>query len=152
MMPAASASRSLMSIPVSARTMPLSDPIDYEPVFDVFVVDCWWNSAREDQCINRVVRLGQTASVCRVRKFVVRQVSGLVARRIVCGLRPGEEVPVTISARYLNGAPLVGGKVLVDRVTQLTTDDAGKATFTWSEEEGIRPLSLWIPVSVQVPA
>eukprot|EP00977_Amphora_coffeiformis_P001265 scaffold261_cov170-Amphora_coffeaeformis.AAC.13 len=39
----------------------------------VFLVDPWWNSAKEDQCINRVVRLGQTAPVCRVRKFVVRQ-------------------------------------------------------------------------------
>lgn len=39
----------------------------------VMIVDPWWNAAKEDQCINRVVRLGQTASVCRVRKFVVRQ-------------------------------------------------------------------------------
>ena len=38
----------------------------------VFLVDSWWNTAKEDQCINRVVRLGQTAPICRVRKFVVR--------------------------------------------------------------------------------
>jgi SNF2 family DNA or RNA helicase len=39
----------------------------------VFLVDPWWNAAKEDQCVNRIVRLGQTAAVCRVRKFVVRQ-------------------------------------------------------------------------------
>lgn len=39
----------------------------------VFLVDPWWNVAKENQCINRIVRLGQTAPVCRVRKFIVRQ-------------------------------------------------------------------------------
>lgn len=39
----------------------------------VFLVDPWWNTAKEDQCINRIVRLGQTAPICRVRKFVVKQ-------------------------------------------------------------------------------
>eukprot|EP00957_Ditylum_brightwellii_P180180 13724628-Ditylum_brightwellii.AAC.1 len=37
----------------------------------VFIVDPWWNSAVEDQCINRIHRIGQTADVVRVRKFVV---------------------------------------------------------------------------------
>jgi SNF2 family DNA or RNA helicase len=37
----------------------------------VFIVDPWWNQAREDQCINRIHRIGQTASVVRVRKFAV---------------------------------------------------------------------------------
>ena len=37
----------------------------------VFIVDPWWNAAVEDQCINRIHRIGQTAQVVRVRKFVV---------------------------------------------------------------------------------
>ena len=37
----------------------------------VFILDPWWNQAIEDQCINRVHRIGQQASVVRVRKFVV---------------------------------------------------------------------------------
>jgi SNF2 family DNA or RNA helicase len=39
----------------------------------VFILDPWWNKAKEDQCINRIVRLGQQAALCRVRKFIVRQ-------------------------------------------------------------------------------
>lgn len=38
----------------------------------VFIVDPWWNAAVEDQCVNRIHRIGQTAEVCRVRKFVVK--------------------------------------------------------------------------------
>ena len=38
----------------------------------VFIVDPWWNAAVEDQCINRIHRIGQTAPVVRVRKFVVQ--------------------------------------------------------------------------------
>lgn len=37
----------------------------------VFIADPWWNQAVEDQCIDRVHRIGQTASVVRVRKFIV---------------------------------------------------------------------------------
>lgn len=38
----------------------------------VFIVDPWWNAAIEDQCIMRCHRIGQTAPVVRVRKFVVQ--------------------------------------------------------------------------------
>ncbi|KAL3775420.1 hypothetical protein ACHAWO_001434 [Cyclotella atomus] len=37
----------------------------------VFIIDPWWNMAIEDQCINRIHRIGQQAEVVRVRKFVV---------------------------------------------------------------------------------
>ena len=37
----------------------------------VFIVDPWWNAAREDQCVNRIHRIGQKADLVRVRKFVV---------------------------------------------------------------------------------
>ena len=37
----------------------------------VFIVDPWWNDSIESQCINRIHRIGQTAEVVRVRKFVV---------------------------------------------------------------------------------
>ncbi|KAL7540398.1 hypothetical protein ACHAXR_010079 [Thalassiosira sp. AJA248-18] len=37
----------------------------------VFICDPWWNQAIEDQCINRIHRIGQHAKVVRVRKFVV---------------------------------------------------------------------------------
>ena len=37
----------------------------------VFILDPWWNQAVEDQCINRIHRIGQQAEVVRVRKFVV---------------------------------------------------------------------------------
>lgn len=37
----------------------------------VFIVDPWWNDALEKQCINRIHRIGQTAELVRVRKFVV---------------------------------------------------------------------------------
>lgn len=37
----------------------------------VFIVDPWWNAAIEDQCINRIHRIGQMAKVVQVRKFVV---------------------------------------------------------------------------------
>ena len=37
----------------------------------VFIVDPWWNSAIEDQCINRIHRIGQKAPIVRVRRFVV---------------------------------------------------------------------------------
>jgi len=38
----------------------------------VFIIDPWWNAAIEDQCINRIHRIGQKANVVRVRKFVVQ--------------------------------------------------------------------------------
>lgn len=38
----------------------------------VFIVDPWWNASVEDQCISRIHRIGQTANIVRVRKFVVR--------------------------------------------------------------------------------
>jgi len=37
----------------------------------VFIIDPWWNAAVEDQCINRIHRIGQKAAVVRVRRFVV---------------------------------------------------------------------------------
>eukprot|EP00934_Nitzschia_sp_Nitz4_P000407 Nitzschia sp. Nitz4//scaffold168_size48592//31392//34905//NITZ4_007053-RA/size48592-augustus-gene-0.23-mRNA-1//-1//CDS//3329538330//407//frame0 len=37
----------------------------------VFIADPWWNAAVEDQCINRIHRIGQTGKV-RVRKFYVK--------------------------------------------------------------------------------
>ena len=37
----------------------------------VFLCDPWWSNALEEQCINRVHRIGQTAEVIRVRKFIV---------------------------------------------------------------------------------
>jgi SNF2 family DNA or RNA helicase len=38
----------------------------------VFIVDPWWNAAVEDQCVSRIHRIGQTAEVVRIRKFVVK--------------------------------------------------------------------------------
>ncbi len=38
----------------------------------VFIVDPWWNAAMEDQCINRIHRIGQVAKVVRIRKFIVK--------------------------------------------------------------------------------
>ena len=37
----------------------------------VLIVDPWWNQSIEDQCISRIYRIGQMASMVRVRKFVV---------------------------------------------------------------------------------
>ncbi|OEU17194.1 SNF2_N-domain-containing protein, partial [Fragilariopsis cylindrus CCMP1102] len=37
----------------------------------VFIVDPWWNSAVEDQCVDRIHRIGQTAEKIYVRKFFV---------------------------------------------------------------------------------
>ena len=37
----------------------------------VMIVDPWWNAAIENQCINRIHRIGQTAEKVRVRKFYV---------------------------------------------------------------------------------
>lgn len=45
-----------------------------------FIADPWWNGAVEDQCINRIHRIGQTADKVRVRKFYV---SNSVEQRIV---------------------------------------------------------------------
>jgi DNA repair protein RAD5 len=46
----------------------------------VFIADPWWNAAVEDQCVNRIHRIGQTASKVRVRKFYV---ANSVEQRIV---------------------------------------------------------------------
>lgn len=46
----------------------------------VFIADPWWNQAVEDQCIDRVHRIGQTADIVRVRKFIVENT---VEERIV---------------------------------------------------------------------
>jgi len=37
----------------------------------VFIVDPWWNVAVEDQCVDRIHRIGQTAEKIYVRKFFV---------------------------------------------------------------------------------
>lgn len=46
----------------------------------VFIADPWWNAAVEDQCVNRIHRIGQTADKVRVRKFYV---TNSVEQRIV---------------------------------------------------------------------
>ena len=38
----------------------------------VFIVDRWWNAAIEDQCVDRIHRIGQDAKVVRVRRFIVQ--------------------------------------------------------------------------------
>lgn len=35
-----------------------------------FILEPWWTQAKEDQCVNRIHRIGQTAPVVRVRKFI----------------------------------------------------------------------------------
>ncbi|GAX28913.1 DNA repair protein RAD5 [Fistulifera solaris] len=35
------------------------------------ICDPWWNQAKEDQCINRIHRIGQQAKVVRIRRFIV---------------------------------------------------------------------------------
>merc|ERR1711935_1127290 len=37
----------------------------------VFIVDPWWNAAVEDQCVDRIHRIGQNAKMIYVRKFYV---------------------------------------------------------------------------------
>jgi len=37
----------------------------------VFIVDPWWNAAVEDQCVDRIHRIGQSAKKIYVRKFFV---------------------------------------------------------------------------------
>ena len=37
----------------------------------VFIADRWWNAAVEDQCVDRIHRIGQTAHKVRVRRFFV---------------------------------------------------------------------------------
>ncbi|VEU38181.1 unnamed protein product [Pseudo-nitzschia multistriata] len=37
----------------------------------VFIVDPWWNAAVEDQCVDRIHRIGQSAKTIYVRKFFV---------------------------------------------------------------------------------
>lgn len=37
-----------------------------------FIMEPWWNSAKEDQCVNRLHRIGQLAPLVRVRKFIVQ--------------------------------------------------------------------------------
>jgi DNA repair protein RAD5 len=46
----------------------------------VFIADPWWNAAVEDQCVDRIHRIGQTADKVRVRKFYV---ANSVEERIV---------------------------------------------------------------------
>lgn len=46
----------------------------------VFIADPWWNAAVEDQCVDRIHRIGQTADKVRVRKFYV---NNSVEERIV---------------------------------------------------------------------
>ena len=36
-----------------------------------FIADPWWNGAVEDQCVDRIHRIGQMAEKVRVRKFYV---------------------------------------------------------------------------------
>jgi len=35
-----------------------------------FILEPWWTQAKEDQCVNRIHRIGQIAPVVRVRKFI----------------------------------------------------------------------------------
>ena len=46
----------------------------------VFIADRWWNASVEDQCVDRIHRIGQTADKVRVRKFYV---ANSVEERIV---------------------------------------------------------------------
>lgn len=46
----------------------------------VFIADPWWNAAVEDQCVDRIHRIGQNADKVRVRKFYV---TNSVEERIV---------------------------------------------------------------------
>ena len=46
----------------------------------VFIADPWWNAAVEDQCVNRIHRIGQAADKVRVRKFFM---SNSVEERIL---------------------------------------------------------------------
>lgn len=46
----------------------------------VFIADRWWNAAVEDQCVDRIHRIGQTAKKVRIRKFYV---ANSVEERIV---------------------------------------------------------------------
>jgi SNF2 family DNA or RNA helicase len=36
-----------------------------------FLCEPWWNSAKEDQCVSRISRIGQQAQHVKVRKFIV---------------------------------------------------------------------------------
>jgi SNF2 family DNA or RNA helicase len=38
---------------------------------NIFFLDPWWNGAVEQQCIDRIHRIGQEAQTVRVRKFCV---------------------------------------------------------------------------------
>jgi len=67
----------------------------------VFIVDPWWNSAVEDQCINRIHRIGQTADVVRVRKFVV---SDSVEEKIVSLQRRKKDMACEILSDNTDGA------------------------------------------------
>lgn len=60
-----------------------------------FLCDPWWNSSVEDQCVSRIHRIGQTAKVVRVRKFIVTE---SVEERIVLLQRRKKE----IACRVLN--------------------------------------------------
>jgi SNF2 family DNA or RNA helicase len=70
----------------------------------VFISDPWWNAAVEDQCVDRIHRIGQTAGKVRVRKFYV---ANSVEERIV-----------ELQKRKKN----VATEVLCDK---RTTEDAG---------------------------
>jgi len=65
---------------VSASTVFIIDPVRSfvnhfllrQIAYTYFAFSQWWNAAIEDQCINRIHRIGQKANVVRVRKFIVQ--------------------------------------------------------------------------------
>ena len=77
----------------------------------VFIVDPWWNSAIEDQCIMRCHRIGQTAKMVRVRKFVVQD--------------SVEEHIVSLQERKKS----MTGRILSDKSDGVTLEDANKVTL-----------------------
>eukprot|EP00986_Skeletonema_menzelii_P020655 scaffold31919_cov160-Skeletonema_menzelii.AAC.1 len=73
----------------------------------VFVVDPWWNVAIEDQCVNRIHRIGQKAKVVRVRKFVV---TDSVEEKIVSLQRKKKGIANEILSDKGNDGQVAAGK------------------------------------------
>lgn len=72
----ASANRSVLLMSMSAG----GEGLNIVAASACFIVEPWWNSAKEDQCVNRIHRIGQQADRVRVCKFVV---ADTVEERIV---------------------------------------------------------------------
>jgi SNF2 family DNA or RNA helicase len=68
-----------------------------------FLCDPWWNSSVEDQCVSRIHRIGQTAKVVRVRKFIV---SESVEERIVLLQRRKKDMACKVLSDFNNDGTL----------------------------------------------